>query len=160
MDGGRRFRKSMGITVVRFLNIILAALVSGTVFGIFFGCDPANLSYETYVEQQQLLIRSLAVMMTILGWMTIALTCLSAYLQRDDRNVFLALLLAAGLFVATGIITRVGIQPINAIMLTWSRTLAPDNWTELRDEWWTFHTVRMYAALVSLALIIWASIKK
>lgn len=146
--------------VLRFFNVLLAAAVAGTVFGIFMGCNPMDLTYQGYLEQQQLLIRSLNVVMPVLGWITILLTCVSAYLQRDNKNIFLALLLGAGFMVASGIITRVGNQPINSIIMTWNLSSPPDNWKELRDEWWTFHTVRMYAALISLALIIWASIKK
>ena len=139
---------------------LLAALVAGTVFGVFIGYNPVDLGYSTYVEQQQLVIRNLNVLMPILGLITILLTGLSAYLQRANKSVFLTLLLAAGFLFASGIITRVGNQPINSIVITWNTSLPPENWMELRDEWWLFHTVRMYTAVISLILIIWANIKK
>ena len=44
--------------VVRFTNIVLAALVVGTMFGIWLGYDPARLTASAYVEQQQNAIRA------------------------------------------------------------------------------------------------------
>jgi len=41
------------VTGIRFLNIILVALVSGATFGIWFGYNPKTFSASTYIEQQQ-----------------------------------------------------------------------------------------------------------
>ncbi|MBA4057607.1 MAG: hypothetical protein C0490_23030, partial [Marivirga sp.] len=76
----------MTLAVIRFLNILLAALVAGTVFGVFIGYNPVHLTYSTYVEQQQLVIGNLNVLMPVLGLITILLTGLSAYLQRADKG--------------------------------------------------------------------------
>ena len=87
----------MGVLIViRFLNVLLAALVAGTVFGIFIGYNPVDLTYSAYVEQQQLVIGNLKVLMPVLVLITILLTGLSAYLQRSNKGVFLALLLVSG----------------------------------------------------------------
>jgi hypothetical protein len=46
----------MKTSIIRFLNIIIAALLAGTSFGIWIGYNPLNLSPSTYIEQQQNMI--------------------------------------------------------------------------------------------------------
>lgn len=43
----------MTVTFIRFVNLILAALLAGTNFGIWMGFNPSNYSPSTYLEQQQ-----------------------------------------------------------------------------------------------------------
>lgn len=57
----------MTMSIVRFLNIFMAALVAGTIFGIWIGYNPMSLSATAYLEQQQNAIRSLNVLMPVLG---------------------------------------------------------------------------------------------
>ena len=147
-------------SIVRFLNIFMAALVAGAIFGIWIGYNPASLSATAYLEQQQNAIRSLNVLMPILGAITILLTLLSAYLQRKSRTVFISLLVAAAFFIISGLVTRLGNQPINAIVIKWQADSIPAEWTELRDQWWQFHILRTLSSLVGLALVIWTSIRK
>ncbi|QHT71649.1 DUF1772 domain-containing protein [Rhodocytophaga rosea] len=150
----------MLLTIVRFLNIFLAALVAGTIFGIWLGYDPHTLSASTYVEQQQNTIRALNVLMPLLGFITILVTALSAYLQRAQKAILLTLLMAAVLLIASGLITRFGNQPINSIVMTWNASSPPVNWTQLRDQWWFLHMLRTFFSVVALCLIIAASIKR
>ena len=49
----------MVASIIRFLNIVLVALLAGTSFGIWVGFNPKNYSYATYVDQQQHLVLSL-----------------------------------------------------------------------------------------------------
>ncbi len=146
------------IAVARFASIFFAALVAGGMFVIWVGYDPAALSPSTYVEQQQNTIRALNVLMPVLGALAILLTLTSAVLQRKDRKAFALLIVAAGFLMVSGLVTRFGNQPINAIVMTWDLARPPANWTELRDQWWGFHKLRTFSGLVALALITWASV--
>lgn len=147
-------------SIIRFLNIFMAALVAGAIFGIWIGYNPASLSAMAYLEQQQNAIRSLNVLMPILGAVTILLTLLSAFLQRKSKGVFITLLVAAGFLIISGLVTRFGNQPINAIVINWKPESIPAEWMELRDKWWGFHVMRTFSAMIGLALVIWASIRK
>ena len=98
--------------------------------------------------------------MPVLGLIAILLTLFSAFLQRGDKPVFYILLCAAAFLILSGLITRFGNQPINSIVMTWNSSAPPDNWEQLRDEWWTFHSMRMCTSLVAFALIIWGSIRR
>ncbi len=148
----------MTTTVVRFTNIFMAALVTGTMFGIWLGFNPAALSASAYVEQQQNAIRALNVTMPILGAVCIVLTLVHASLVRASRSSFYLLLLGAALLVAAGLITRFGNQPMNAQVITWSALAPPSAWARARDQWWYWHVLRTIAGIAALACIIAASI--
>ena len=147
-------------SVFRFLNIILAALLAGTSFGIWIGFNPLNLSSSTYIEQQQNAIRSLNALMIALVFGATVITMISAVLQKSNKPVFFTLLLAAVFFIACIFISRFGNQPINKVIMTWTPDSIPANLPELRDKWWSFHIMRTNAELVALALVTWTSNKK
>lgn len=150
----------MATNSIRFLNLLLAALVAGTLFGIWIGYNPKNLSVSTYIEQQQAVISALNILMPLLGLITIVLTLISAFQQRQIKRVFLMLLIAAAFFIISGLVTKFGNQPINTIVMTWNKNLPPDNWVELRDKWWMYHNIRTFASFIALCLIILTNIKK
>ncbi len=76
----------MTLSLIRFLNIIFAALLAGTSFGIWFGFNPTNYSASTYIEQQQNLVRSLNTLMISLVIIATVVTLISAFLQRKLRD--------------------------------------------------------------------------
>jgi len=73
---------------------------------------------------------------------------------------FCSFLFAANFFIECILITRFGNKPIDDIVLTWSSNSPPDNWTELRDKWWSLHIMRTIAELAALFLVTWTSVKK
>lgn len=146
--------------IIRFLNIILAALLAGVSFGIWIGFNPIKLSPSTYIEQQQNMLRALNVLMITLVFSATVITILSAFLQKDNKPVFITLLIAAVFFISCIFISRFGNQPINKIILTWTTGSLPGNLSELRNKWWSFHIMRTIAESIALSLVTWASIKK
>jgi uncharacterized membrane protein len=146
--------------VIDFANLLLAALVVGTMFGIWLGYNPAGLSATVYVTQQQHAIGALNVVVPILGGVTVLLTMIAATLAAGDRPRLVLLLLAAGCFIAAGLITRFLNQPINAVVMTWSAEAPPANWMQLRDDWWRWHVMRMAAGIGGLSLLIAATLKR
>ena len=146
--------------LVRFVNIILAGLLAGVSFGIWIGFNPSGLSTSTFIEQQQNMLQSIRTLMVFLVVFATIITILSAYLQRHDKSTFIFLILAAVLFIACILITRFGNKPIDEMVITWTQDAIPDNWTELRDNWWSFHILRTVAEIIALLLVAWASINK
>ena len=146
--------------IIRFLNIIMVALVTGTIFGIWLGYNPIGLSAPTYIEQQQNNIRALNTIMPLLGLITIVLTLISAFLQIKDKIAFSILLVASVFLIVSGLTTRFGNQPINSIVMTWDMNTPPNNWMVLRNQWWTYHELGTLSAFIGLCLIVWTSIKK
>ncbi|MDP2237430.1 MAG: DUF1772 domain-containing protein [Bacteroidales bacterium] len=150
----------MTIRIIRFCNIVMVALVTGTIFGIWIGYNPKDLSAPTFIEQQQNAILALNTLMPILGLITILLTITSAFLQRKDKIAFSILLVASVFLIVSGLTTRFGNQPINSIVMTWDMNTPPNNWMVLRNQWWTYHELRTLSAFIGLCLIVWSSIKK
>lgn len=150
----------MNIQFFRLIILILSGLIAGTLFGIWAGYNPKGLSVQTYVEQQQGVIRALNTLMPLMGLITILITVAVAFMLKEHQATFVILLLAAGLLIVSGLITKLGNQPINAIVITWEKSNAPTNWTELRDRWWSLHTIRMLTAVMAFGLIAWSSIRK
>lgn len=150
----------MTTTIIRFLNILLAALLAGVSFGIWIGFNPSSLSATSYLEQQQNMLGALKVLMVSLVFVATFVTLISAQLQKSNKPVFLTLLAAAGFFVACILITRFGNKPIDDMVMAWTPETMPGNWAELRDQWWTLHIWRTLAELVALCLVTWASIRR
>jgi archaellum biogenesis protein FlaJ (TadC family) len=146
--------------IVLFLNIIIAALLAGVSFGIWIGFNPSGLSALTYIEQQQNMLQSLRTLMVMLVVTATLITILSAYLQRNNKYIFSSLCVAALFFAACILITLFGNKPIDEITLTWTKESIPDNWTQLRDKWWSFHILRTIAEILALFIITWTSIRK
>ena len=147
-------------SIIRFLNIIIAALLAGVSFGIWIGFNPIKLSTSTYIEQQQNMIGALNVLMITLVFSATVITIISAFFQKSNKPVFITLLIAAMFFIICIIISRFGNQPINNIIMTWTPGSLPGNLSEFRDKWWSFHIMRTIAELIALSLVTWASIRK
>ncbi|MEQ9423803.1 MAG: hypothetical protein RJQ09_05250 [Cyclobacteriaceae bacterium] len=83
------------LVIIRFIDTLMAGLMAGALWVIWIGYNPKSLSATAYVEQQQSVIKALNTLMPLLGLMVILLTLALAYLQKEDRSVFLILLTAA-----------------------------------------------------------------
>lgn len=142
--------------VVWFALLLLAAMLVGTMFGIWVGFDPAALSAQAYVEQQQNAIRSLNTFLPALGAVCIALTVALAVLSQGRTRGWLGA--AAVCFVVAGLITRFGNQPINAIVITWSPQAPDARWMQMRDTWWHWHTLRTLLGIVAISFALVAAL--
>ena len=147
----------MTTSLIRFINIIVAALLAGTSFGIWIGFNPSGYSPSTYLEQQNHMVQSLNTVMVTLVVVATIVSTISAYLQRKNKMVFILLLLAAASFASCLLISRFGNLPIQNQMLSWKADSLPDNWMMLRDKWWLFHIQRTVAEIVALVLVAGAT---
>lgn len=101
--------------IIRFIDIVMAGIVAGILFGIWLGYNPKTFTVLTYIEQQQSAIKSLNTIMPLLGLITIILTIISAFLEKDNKTIFISLILATTFLVISGLVTKFGNQPINKI---------------------------------------------
>ena len=145
--------------IIQFSDIVLTGLIAEIIFGVWLGYNPEGLSAVTYVEQQQSTIRSLNVLMPILGLISIILTVTYAIICKREKSERNLLLLAVGLLIVSGLVTRFGNQPINAIVTTWNLDAIPDTWTAFRDKWWTFHVIRTLSTIAGFGIIVWVTIR-
>ena len=144
--------------IIRFIRldlIVVLALFTGTLFGIWMGSNPVKLSAAAYVELMQNTIRSLGPVMQVLGPLSIILTVTLAVLSKERRERYL-LFAAAACIIATAFITFVVNQPVNTELMTWTVDAQPANWMELRDKWWSGHVARTLTAIVGLVFAVLA----
>src|SRR5579862_3124180 len=138
---------------VRFANLLLAAMVTGAMFGLWLAFNPRNgLDGSSYIVIHQQSVRGMNTAMPLLGFVTILTTIAAAYLTRDDKARLVMLIVAILAFVATGLITRFVNQPINATIMGWSPSAPPAEWMALRDSWWRWHMLRIVCGTVGLSL--------
>jgi uncharacterized membrane protein len=142
-----------------FASLVLAALMVGAMFAVCLLFNPAGLDASTYVMHQQWGVRTLHPILPLLGVATVCAILVSALLARADRAQLTLLLLAAGFFVAAGLVTRLLNMPLNAIVMTWSAQAPPPDWEQLRDAWWRWHILRFSAGAAGLFLLIWAALR-
>ena len=145
--------------LIRFINIIITAILAGVSFGIWIGFNPMDLSSSTYIEQQQNMLLSLRILLVSLVFIATIVTIISAFLQKKNNSIFISLLIAAIFLIACILITRFGNKPIDDMVVNWTSGSLPSNWAELRDKWWSLHIMRTIAELIALLLITWTSIK-
>ncbi len=145
---------------IEFANVLFAALLVGSMFGVWLVFNPAGVSASDYVTLQQQAIRGLNKSMPMLGAATILLTIAAAIVGQAGGMQLRLLVAAAVCFAAAGVITRFLNQPINAIVMTWSSGAVPADWMGLRDAWWRWHVVRLAAGIGGLSLLIVATIRR
>jgi hypothetical protein len=144
---------------LKFLQLMLGALVVGAMFCIQMGYDPRGLTYDAYVQEHQTAVAGLNVLMPVLGGALILCTLALAYLQRWWKSQLAILILAAIAFLIAGLITRLGNQPINATVMTWTIGSPPEGWEVLREDWWYYHSLRLGVGLAGYALVVVAAIR-
>lgn len=144
----------MAANVVRFLLLVTLALVVGTMFGIWVGYNPAGLSASAYVEQQQNAIRSLNTLLPVMGATCIALAIILAVLSKGSPRSRYLLIAAVVLMLVAALVTRLGNQPINAVVMQWNPRAPAANWAVLRDQWWHWHVVRSVAGIGALVVTV------
>jgi Domain of unknown function (DUF1772) len=148
----------MLIRLVDFFSLLAAALVVGSMFGLWLGLNPSALPAPVYVAQHQQLVRGLNVALPAMGAAAAAFTLAAAYFARQQPGRLVLLLVGAAGLIGAGLITRIFNQPINAIVMTWSAESPPANWVGLRDTWWSWHVARTCAGLLGLCSVIAATL--
>jgi len=144
----------MAANAIRFVLLLLVALLVGAMVGIWVGFNPANLSASAYVEQQQNAIHALNVVMPATGAVCIVLALVLALMAAGDPRTRHSLVAVAALLAVAGLVTRFANQPINAIVASWNVQSPAANWAQLRDTWWYWHIWRSIAGVAALALLI------
>jgi len=150
---------AMAAIILRFITLILSGILAGSLFAIMIAFHTKSVSFHSYLVQQQNLIKAFNVLMPLIGLGVIILTLAAAFIQRGNKNVALSLTAAAILLVISGLITRFGNQPINAVVMTWSDHVVPKDWTILRDKWLTLHMVRTALSFLAFCIIGWSNLK-
>ena len=140
-------------TAARVAALVVTGLIAGSVFGIWRGYDLAQYSPAAFLEVHQGAVRGLNALLPLMGLVAIALVIAVAILERRNRRPLAMLIAAAALLAVAGLVTRLGNQPINDIVMTWTPDTLPANWEVIRDTWRSWHLVRTVASIAALATL-------
>lgn len=146
--------------IVDFVTLFLGALLLGAMFCAWLIFNPAQLNASQYIIVHQQGIRTLNTVMPLLGGLTILMSVVSAVLARENKTRMSLLIGTAILFIISGLITRFGNQPINAIVRGWNSAAPPAQWTLLRDTWWRWHCLRLCTVSTGSTLLIAATLMR
>jgi uncharacterized membrane protein len=150
-------KSSRALEISQFINIFLAALVTGVFWGPWLGLSRSmsQLSPETFLEVGHTMIRNLGMVMAILmpAGMLATLGVLYLTYRRHSKAFYLTL---AGflLSVVALSITLIVEVPIDNLIEQWTVNSLPENWRELRDRWEFFHAIRTWISVVGIGLFL------
>jgi uncharacterized membrane protein len=139
--------------IARVAALVVTGLVAGSVFGIWRGYDLAQYSPAAFIEVHQGAVRGLNTLLPVLGMVATVLVIALAVIERRNRRTMILLLVAAVLLAVAGLVTRLGNQPINDLVMTWTPDTLPANWEAIRDSWRSFHLVRTIASIAALGTL-------
>jgi uncharacterized membrane protein len=146
--------------MIDFVDILLAALLVGAMFGVWLLLNSARRIPGLYITLHQQGIRTLNTALPAFGVGSIILSLISALLARGE-SVGCALLIATALcFAAAGFITRFHNQRINATVITWTSDAPPANWKEITGAWLKWHVVRLLVGIAGLSLLTVAILRQ
>ena len=149
---------------VRFVNLLLAALLAGNEFGTWAAVHRALWSMPTpeHIRAEQALTRRFASIMPF--WMvSVLVSCLPALaLARRKGAPALRFTLAGTFcFVAMLVSTVRGNVPINNRTLELSpEETPPEEWRELRERWDRLHAMRVVLNVAGLSLLLLGTIRE
>lgn len=140
-------------TIARVASLVVTGLLAGSVFAVWRGYDLAQYSPGAFIEVHQGAVRGLNNLLPALGLAAIVLVAVQAVQLRRERGPLLLLIAAALCLVAAGLVTRLGNQPINELVMGWSAATLPADWEAIRDNWRNLHLVRVVCSIAALAML-------
>lgn len=152
----------MKLKMTQFISIFLLVLVTGVFWGTWFSLSRSitSITPGTFLEIGNTMIRNVAWPMRFLfpAALLATLLVLAGWFRerrgrRLDRAFFLTLA-GLSLFVAALLVTLPVNVPIDNQVRYWTVSTLPSNWEQLRDPWQFYHSLRTFASLGGLTLIL------
>lgn len=142
----------MVLKTVRFVNLVLTALVAGLLFrDVVSSSATRQLSGSTYIHYQQALNQTMSKRMPPI-FLSTTFTALLVLLLSGVRRPTNFGLNLVGLGCDVGMIVstiRVN-EPLNKQIDTWSADVPPGNWAEVRERWLQGHNLRTGIGIAGL----------
>lgn len=142
----------MVLKLVRFINLICAALIAGIAFCHALELpNKMTLPAETWLTVQQILYRGFGAKAGPIEVGAVVSSLILLFLVRKHRSAFVWSLIASVCFVAGLVLWFQVINPVNLLVDSWTPTTLPKNWMQVRDQWEYGHAA--HATLFILGLI-------
>ena len=152
---------SLATRATQFVAILLQVLVVGAFWGSWIGLSRFmdTLTPATFVEVGHVMMDGYGPTMSVLMPVTLLATLVAGALTyQHNRLAGLPVLVGfacAAVATATTLIVNV---PIDEMMAGWTASTLPADWSQIRDRWATYHTVRTFVTLGGLAATLAGSL--
>ncbi len=146
---------------VRFVNLILAALLTGNEFGTWAAVHRAleRLNTPEHIRAEQEVTRRYAKIMPL--WMSsVIVSCLPVLASSRKTSAFLPTLLGTVCFVGMLISTLLGNVPINNRVLELSPENDSEEFLRLRERWDRLHAFRVLMNVAGLGLLYFGALRE
>ncbi len=139
---------------MQFIALLLMGIELGVSYSHLMQLPgKSQLSVAMFIAVQTVLIQyKIGVGIVEIGSFLAMLVIL--WLVRTKTLSFRLTLGALLMLVAAFLVWGVFIEPINAVVDTWTASSFPDNWTSYRDRWHLFHIVRLILLTVGTSSLI------
>ena len=149
------------LTIARFVNLSLVALLAGLLVGVFI-VERALLevSASVYTAVQKPKHEVFEPIMPVFNTLVIVSGLLVALLLIRDRKTWEFGLTAIGVVCTIALTTTTLLVnvPINSeIINAWSVKNPPADWAQVRDRWNLFHAIRTVLAVAALLCLLLAA---
>ncbi len=152
----------MRLRAIQFVSIFLLMLVTGIFWGTWFSLSRSivSISPATFLETGNAMIRNLAWPMrflfpaALLATLLVLVELFRAGRGRRLGPAFLLTLAGLLLFIVALLVTLLVNVPIDNQLRQWTISSLPPNWEQVRDRWQLYHSLRTFASLAGLALIL------
>ncbi len=145
----------MTLKIARFVNLILAGMLTGDVFGSWVTIHPAlsNLPTRAHIQAEQVVYRRYGAIMPFFMTSTIVSAILVLSLTQERRSAaFRFTLTGMTCLVAMLLVTLTGNVPINRRLLELPPPeMSYEEFLELRERWDRLHTVRNLLTIAGLS---------
>ena len=159
--GTLRGTSTVILTIARFVNLSLVALLAGLLVGVFI-VERALLevSASVYTAVQKPKHEVFEPIMPVFNTLVIVSGLLVALLLIRDRKTWEFGLTAIGVVCTIALTTTTLLVnvPINSeIINAWSVKNPPADWAQVRDRWNLFHAIRTVLAVAALLCLLLAA---
>jgi hypothetical protein len=143
------------LVIIRTAAALLLGLFAGGVVFTVLAPSLRSLPGPAYVRYWQALNIDYGRAMPVLLLTCVALlltTCVMSY----QRGWLVFGLSAVGLLLlaATVVLTITQLEPLNQLATSWNADQPPAGWADIRQRWWTLHTVRTAMAVLAFAAVL------
>jgi uncharacterized membrane protein len=151
------------VRIAQFVNVLLFALVMGVFWGTWFSLSRsiASIRPETFLEVGHTMIGNLRGPMRLLMPTALAssLMLVIVLFRQRPSTAFTLALASLVLMVAALAITLAVNVPIDYEIIQWTANTLPPNWTNTRDRWELYHTIRTFISVGALGCAVASALR-
>ncbi len=153
----------MKLRIIEFISLMLIALVMGVFWGTWFTLTRSipDFSVAEFIHIGKTIMNNVGVPMSIIMPATLLCMLITILLSRRPFKASFYLYSISFLLMVITLIITVAVEvPLDNKIRTWTETSAPANWESLRQKWDSFHTLRTFTSIGSLAFFVWGVIRR